>query len=123
MAAAAKHGFLEGAVALELQDVDPPAAADYLTRVQLDPAPRGWRELIGRLRQAPDSPIAKALSSPLALTLVRDTYRSGDDVRELLNFCDGAGDGVAREDIEDHLLDRVLPAAYAPRPGECTAPV
>jgi hypothetical protein len=118
IAAAAKHGLLEGAVALELQGIDPPAAADYLTRVQLDPAPRGWRELVGRLRQAPDSPIAKALSSPLALTLVRDTYRSGDDVRELLNFCDAARHGVLREDIEDHLLDRVLPAVYAPRPGE-----
>ena len=118
MAAAAKQGLLEGAVALELQDIDPPAAADYLARVQLDPAPRGWRELTGRLRQAPDSPIAKALSSPLALTLVRDTYRSGDDVRELLNFCDAARHGVPREDIEDHLLDRVLPAAYMPRPGE-----
>jgi hypothetical protein len=118
IAAAARHGLLEGAVALELQGIDPPAAADYLMRVQLDPAPRGWRELVGRLRQAPDSPIAKALSSPLALTLVRDTYRSGDDVRELLNFCDAARHGVLREDIEDHLLDRVLPAAYAPRPGE-----
>jgi hypothetical protein len=118
IAAAARQGLLEGAVALELQDIDPPAAADYLARVQLDPAPLGWRELTGRLRQAPDSPIAKALSSPLALTLVRDTYRSGDDVRELLNFCDAARDGVSREDIEDHLLDRVLPAAYSPRPGE-----
>ena len=118
IAVAAKHGLLEGAVALELKDIDPSAAADYLTRVQLDPAPRGWRELIGRLRQAPDSPIAKALSSPLALTLVRDTYRDGDDVRELLNFCDAARHDVLREDIEDHLLDRVLPAAYAARPGE-----
>ena len=25
--------------------------------------------------------------------------------------------GVSREEIEDYLLDRVLPAAYAPRPG------
>jgi len=118
MAAAARQAHLEGAAALELQDVDPQTAADYLTRVQLDPAPPGWRELTRRLRRAPDSPIAQALSSPLALTLVRDTYRGGDDVRELLNFCDSAGDGLAREDIEDHLLDRVLPAAYTPRPGE-----
>jgi hypothetical protein len=118
IAAAAKYGLLEGAVALELQDIDPPAAADYLARVQLDPAPPGWRELTGRLRQAPDSPIAKALNSPLALTLLRDTYRGGDDVRELLNFCDAAHHDVPRQDIEDYLLDRVLPAAYSPRPGE-----
>ena len=116
MAAAAQQGFLEGAVALELQDVGPTAAADYLTRVQLDPPPRGWSELTGRLRREPDSPIAKALSNPLTLTLVRDTYRSGDDIRELLDFCDAVGD-VSGEDIQDHLLDRVLPAAYTPSPG------
>ena len=116
MAVAAQHGFLEGAAALELQAVDAAAAADYLTRVQLDPPPRGWSELTGRLRREPGSPIAKALSNPLTLTLVRDTYRSGDDIRELLDFCDAVGD-VSGEDIQDHLLDRVLPAAYTPPPG------
>ena len=117
MTVAARQGFLEGAAALELRTVDAAAAADYLTRVQLDPAPRGWTELTGRLRREPASPIAKALSNPLTLTLVRDTYRSGDDIRELLDFCDAVGD-VSGEDIQDELLDRVLPAAYTPPPGE-----
>ncbi len=117
MAAAAQTALLDGAVSLELQDVDPSASADYLERVQRDPAPAGWCELTDRLRRAPDSPIAKALSNPLTLTLVRDTYRQSDNVRELLDFCD-AGDGISRDDIEDHLLDRVLPTAYNPRPGE-----
>ncbi len=116
-AAAAQQEFLQGAVALELQDVDPAVAADYLTRVQRDPPPAGWSELTNRLRRVPDSPVARALSLPLTLTLVRDTYRGGDDVGELLDFCD-AGHGASREDIEDYLLDRVLPTAYAPRPGE-----
>ena len=117
MAEAVSHGLLEGAAALELQDIDAVTAAGYLTRVQLDPAPRGWRELTGRLRRTPDSSIAQALNSPLTLTLVRDTYRSGDDIRELLDFCDDADRRVSPEDIVGHLLDRVLPAAYAQRPG------
>ncbi len=117
MTVAARQGFLEDAAALELRAVDAAAAADYLTRVQRDPPPRGWGELTGRLRREPGSPIAKALSNPLTLTLVRDTYRSGDDIRELLDFCDAVGD-VSGEDIQDHLLDRVLPAAYTPPPGE-----
>jgi hypothetical protein len=117
MAAAARQDFLEGAAALELRAVDAVAAADYLTRVQLDPPPRGWSELTGRLRREPGSPIAKALSNPLTLTLVRDTYRSGDDIRELLDFCDAVGD-VSGEDIQDHLLDRVLPVAYTSPPGD-----
>ena len=69
------------------------------------------------MRQAPGSPLAKALSNPLTLTLIRDTYRDAD-VGELLGFCDAAGDGLSREDVEDYLLDRVLPTAYAARPGE-----
>jgi hypothetical protein len=87
MTAAAQRGFLQGAAALELQDVDPRAAAGYLTRAQLDPPPPGWRELTSRLRARPWSPLARALSNPLALTLVRDTYRGLDDVGELLEFC------------------------------------
>ena len=86
MAAAAQHAFLAGAIALELHDIEPEAAVDYLTSVQLDPAPAGWGQLTGRLHTVPDSPIAKALSSPLTLTLVRDTYRRGDSVRELLDL-------------------------------------
>jgi hypothetical protein len=117
MAATARRSFLEGAVALELQDVHPPAAASYLIRVQRDPPPPGWRELTGRLRRAPASPLALALVNPLTLTLVRDLYRDAD-VGDLLSFCDAAGDGLSREDIEDYLLDRVLPMAYAVRPGQ-----
>ena len=116
MAVAAQRHFLEDAIALELQAVDAAVAADYLTRVQLDPPPRGWSELTGRLRREPGSAIAKALSNPLTLTLIRDTYRGGDDIRELLDFCDAVGE-VSGDDITDHLLDRVLPAAYAAAPG------
>lgn len=116
MVAAATHSLFDGAVALELQDVDPMIAADYLTRVQLDPPPAGWSELINRLRCTPDSPLAHALNSPLVLTLVRDTYRRADNVHELIDFCDVPG--TSKIEIEDHLLDRLLPVAYAPHPGE-----
>jgi hypothetical protein len=118
MAAAASQELLQGAVVLELRDVGPKVAADYLTRVQRHPAPARWGELTDRLRRAPGSPIARALSLPLTLTLVRDTYRGGDDVGELLDFCDAGDHSASRESIEDYLLDRVLPAAYTPRPGE-----
>ena len=46
MAAAAARVLLLGAAAIELQDIDPGAAADYLTRTQLDPPPHGWQELV-----------------------------------------------------------------------------
>ena len=118
MAAAATQGLLEGAAAVELQDIGPGTAARYLTRVQRQPPPRGWRTLTVRLRQTPHSPLANALNSPLTLTLVRDTYRSADNVRELLDFCDTGDHRVSRDEIVDHLLDRVLPVAYVQRPGD-----
>ena len=118
MVAAVPHGLLDGAAALELRDIDAPTAAEYLTRIQLQPAPPRWAEMTGRLRQAPDSPLARALGSPLTLTLVRDTYRGGDDVGDLLEVSDAADHVVTSEEIVDHLLDRVLPAAYARRPGD-----
>jgi hypothetical protein len=117
-ATAAKQAMLDGAYAVELQAVDPATAADYLTRIQLDPPPHRWRELTDLLRNAPDSPLAQTLQNPLTLTLVRDTYRSGDNVGELVDFCTATQGDLSRNDIEDHLLDRVIPQAYAPRPGQ-----
>jgi hypothetical protein len=118
MAAAAAQALLQGAAAIELQDIDPGTAADYLTRTQLDPPPHRWHELTSRLHQEPGSPLAQALNSPLMLTLVRDTYHVGDDAGELLGLRNAAGGPASSEDIADHLLDRVLPAAYTQQPGE-----
>ena len=118
MAGAAARAMLQGAAAIELQDIDPGTAAGYLTRTQLDPPPRGWQELTWRLRQEPGSPLARALSNPLMLTLVRDTYRADDDAGALLGLRDAAGHPASSEDIAGHLLDLVLDAAYTQQPGE-----
>jgi hypothetical protein len=118
MTDAAVYGSLDDAAALELEAIDASTAASYLDRVQLHPAPQPWRELCGRLRGAPDSPLARALGNPLTLTLVRDTYRSGDDIQQFLDFCGTADRNVTSEQIVDHLLDKVLLSAYSRRPGE-----
>ena len=123
LASAASQGsVLQGAVAVELQAINPGVAASYLERIQLDPPPAGWHDLINRIRTGPASPLAKALNNPLTLTLIRDTYRSGNDVHELLDHCDTVQRRVsgshAVKEITGHLLDRVVPAAYAPRPGQ-----
>ena len=124
--AAASRGVLQGAAAIELHAIKPFEATSYLERVQLDPPPDGWRDLIEHVRSAPASPLSKALDSPLTLSLIRDTYQSGDDVRELLGLCDFTTRGVSSEraadDIVNRLLDRVLCAAYAHHPGERPVP-
>ena len=59
MASVAARNVLEGAAAVELQEIDGSTAAEYLTRIQTDPPPEGWRELVDRLRAAPNGPIAQ----------------------------------------------------------------
>lgn len=122
MAQVAERELLEGAVAVELQDVGPAAASDYLSRVQRDPPPHRWHELIELLRSAPNGPLARALRTPLILTLVRDTFRAGDDIGELLDHCASLGPDLSRDAVEDYLLDRVLPGAYTPGPGQPEPP-
>jgi hypothetical protein len=117
MAAAVAASPLDGAAAVELQGVDAASAANYLLQAQLDPVPQQWLELASRLLAAPAGPLAQALSNPLALTLVRDTFRGPVYARQLLAFCDAASQSTSPEQVMDQLLDRVLPAAYAARPG------
>jgi hypothetical protein len=114
MVQAAGAAWLVGALALHLHDVTGSEAADYLDRARTGPPPLGWTELLTHLREDPSSVLSRGLSTPLALTLIRDTYRAGDDVHELLAITTGQCSGV---DVEQHLIARVLPDAYTPRPG------
>lgn len=86
MNAAVASGVFAGAVALELREVDPRTAKDYLKSVMPDRLPDRWRELLDTL-SASTSALAAALNKPLTLTLVRDIYPDGD-VGELLDFTD-----------------------------------
>ena len=109
----AAAGYLVDAAALELHPIDHLSAATYLERALDGPAPARWDSLLDHLRDNLDGPVVAALSTPLMLSLVRDTYRAGDDLTALLALAT-----ADRADVEGHLLDRVLPAAYAPRPGQ-----
>jgi len=120
--AASAGGILRGGAAIELRAISPVEAARYLERIQLDPLPDGWRDLIEYIRCNPESALSKTLDNPLSLTLVRDTCQSGDNARELLEFASSAVQSLAADEvvdaIADHLLDRFLPAVYTRRPGQ-----
>ncbi|MEU8709314.1 NACHT domain-containing protein [Streptomyces sp. NPDC048565] len=94
-------------------EVAPVPTADgvaYLSDVSW-PAGVEWGPVYEHLRTNPDSPSAVALSTPLTLTLARTVYSSCDrDPGELLDF-------DSSHAVEDHLLDLVVTAAYAPSPG------
>jgi hypothetical protein len=69
------------------------------------PSPR-FRRLAGRMELNPDGPLARALSSPLALWLVTTVYHDpGRDPMELAGF-------KTRDEILAHLLHGLVGAVY-----------
>ncbi|WP_133169147.1 hypothetical protein [Streptomyces sp. MH60] len=105
---------LSGAAPLEIQPVCSEDASAYLMNPLRDPAPSGWQELNRRLLNEPGSAVAETLTSPLAISLLRDIYADGEGrpVDELLD----AERFPSTRSLQDHLLDQLVRAAYIPRP-------
>ncbi|MFF4208070.1 hypothetical protein ACFYZE_01640 [Streptomyces sp. NPDC001796] len=109
----ARKARLGGAVALELQPVRPEDAAAYLLDPLPSPPPSAWRAVTRHIVAEPDSAVARALSNPLAIGLLRDVYPDDGPVDELLDETRFPSPRA----VEDHLLDHAVIAAYTPRPG------
>lgn len=102
---------LRRAPVVEVEPVPIPDILTYLREVSWS-SDADWEPVYARLEAQPDSPLATALSTPLALSLVRTVYRTPERrPAELLSY-------ESRHAIEDHLVDQLIPAAYAPGPGE-----
>ncbi|SCL28806.1 WD40 repeat [Micromonospora pallida] len=79
----------------------------YLNSIEWPPA-TSWRSVVEHLRTHPDGDLAAALSTPLMVSVARTVYYQGaGDPGELLSL-------RTRHDVEDHLIDRLIDAAYAP---------
>jgi hypothetical protein len=116
LVAAAEQAHLSGAVALELEHVRPGVVEEYIVFSQVNPLPAAWRALLDGIRAEPTSILSRSLSTPLLLSLLRDTYSSLDRPDELLD----ADKFDTTERIEKHLLGRVVPAAFVRHPGAKT---
>lgn len=100
---------LHGALALELAPVGPDQAIRYLQNHQPFPLADGdpRKKLVDQLQHHPDAPVSRALDTPLNLTLIREDLHATGQLLEPGRF-------AAREDAEEYLLSRVVPAAYGP---------
>jgi hypothetical protein len=112
LAGAVKHAPLLGAAAVELRPVDADVAADFLLSHLVSPPPPAWQAVVDRLENDPKSALSRVLENPFTLTLLRDAYDATGPVDELL---DRKRFRKANQ-IEDHLLDRALEAAYTAGP-------
>ncbi|MFF0449780.1 NACHT domain-containing protein [Streptomyces sp. NPDC004609] len=96
-------------------EVSPVPAEDLIAYLRDLDWPDGvtWEPVLDRIRAAPDGPVAAALSTPLMVSSARLVYQHGGDPAELLDTtvfdC--------RYAVEDHLINRLVDAAYASDPA------
>ncbi|WFE39277.1 NACHT domain-containing protein [Micromonospora sp. WMMD998] len=92
-----------------------PLSTDEVRRYLLDATAGGrtgrWQAVFDDFSATPDGAPAQVLTNPLMLWLARTVYeRQHNDPTELLGFADAAA-------MEQHLLEALIPAVYADRPG------
>src|SRR5262249_44413718 len=110
--AAVEDGRLYGAAVIDVLPVGLDQAQKFLLAEQLQPHRRRWQQVIDHLRAHPDSVAARTLTTPLALTLARDTYTRTDPTDLLDTRMHPTPEALLR-----HLLTRSLTLAY-PDPAE-----
>ncbi|MEV6588537.1 NACHT domain-containing protein [Streptomyces acidicola] len=100
-----------GASDIEALPVTPRDAARHLLLTSPDALHDRWGQVAEDLADHPEGPLARALTTPLMIWLARRAY-SGP-------YTDPANLTVrtrlpTREAVENHLMDAVIPAAFAP---------
>lgn len=118
---AAQHHTLTGALALEIQPLTSADAEDYLRQPLTDPLPLAWQRFFVHIAKHPDSQLARALTTPLTITLLRAIYPPVRGPSSPLGEIDELLDGKRfshPDDIVHHLLDHAITAIYTPRPGQ-----
>jgi hypothetical protein len=117
-AVAASGTILTRAAVLEIEPVDLDDAATFLMAAGPTAQDR-WCPVLDHLRCHRDVPLARALASPLMVSLARTVYAAPtSDPAELLDFPNQA-------EVEHHLLEAFIPAAYRhalPAPGTPSTP-
>lgn len=104
---ASRADHLPGAV-VELLPVDTTTASEYLLRGRTTVDRRTWEQLTAQLQASASCPLARALSTPLMLTLARASYPAGENPAELAD----RDRFPTAEAIENHLVDRMILNAY-----------
>lgn len=107
--AALTGGRLYGAAVIDVLPVGVEDATAFLLAEQLGQRRRDWQQVTGHLRDHPDSVAARTLTTPLALSLARDTYTEpGSNPADLLDTDKHPDPGA----LQRHLLARSLTLAY-----------
>lgn len=106
-------GSIGAAAAVEALPVTGEDAAAYLEGITTYQHAERWAPVVEELRELPPEPVAVALSNPLVLWLAGRVYEAPHtDPGELVD----TARFPTSASIEDHLLDRLVPAVFTPIP-------
>lgn len=104
---------LVAAAAVELRPIELEDVETYLLQATPSHFMAKWDPVFARMRQDPGGPLAQALSTPLMVGLARAGYgRSAASPAALLE-----SRFSTRLQIEDHLLDQLIPTVYTDELG------
>ncbi|NJP35199.1 NACHT domain-containing protein [Micromonospora thermarum] len=104
-----QDAILSRAAVIELQDIEIEAVVAYLSHP--GPSSERWKDVFEELRRNPQGPAARALSTPLLLTLAGYGYQqTSAEPSDLLRF-------ATRSELTEHLINRFVRSQYeSPRP-------
>ncbi|MBM2621017.1 NACHT domain-containing protein [Actinoplanes sp. LDG1-06] len=104
----AEAGRLPMAAEVTISPVTVDDAIEFLVEAE-QAGNKRWHKVTRAMRAEPDGPLAKALSTPLMISLARAVYEpAANHPAELARFS-------SRAEVEEHLLDQFLITAYGGR--------
>jgi hypothetical protein len=99
-----------GGAVIELREVAAEEAASFLERGTTGPRAQSLRQVAAAVRTEPAGPLARALSSPLMVGLVRAGYAGSGEMAAIL-----ARPGMSEQSVESRLLGGLIDASFGVR--------
>jgi NACHT domain len=99
-----------GGAVIKLRTVAAEDTASFLERGTAGPRARNLRRVVAAVRAEPAGPLARALSSPLMVALVRASYTGSGDVADTL-----ARPDMTETAVESYLLGSLIGASFGAR--------
>jgi hypothetical protein len=104
-----------GGAVIKLREVAAEEAASFLERGTTGPRAQSLWQVAAALRSEPAGPLARALSSPLMVGLVRASYAGSGQVAAVLARAGLAEAGMSAEVVESRLLGGLIEASFGTR--------
>jgi hypothetical protein len=104
-----------GGAVIELREVAAEEAASFLERGTTGPRAQSLRQVVAAVRAEPAGPLARALSSPLMVALVRTSYTGSGEAAAILAQRDLTKADLTEAAVENRLLDGLIDASFGAR--------